>query len=59
MTFICPSTIASQELPLYDLSTASLDSVISLIAKGGGDTQLGPFTRIPANICLLRNLQVS
>ncbi|CAF2795365.1 unnamed protein product [Rotaria sp. Silwood2] len=56
MTFTCPSTVGSQELRLYDLTTAQLDNIMSLIVSGSGDNW-GPFTRIPANICLLRNLQ--
>ncbi|CAF0867892.1 unnamed protein product [Rotaria sordida] len=56
MTFTCPSTVGSQELRLYDLTTGQLDSITSLIVVGSEDNW-GPFTRIPANICLLRNLQ--
>ena len=58
MTFKCPLMIENQELRLYDLTTAQLDSIISLIARGDSATSSGPFTEIPANICLLRNLQV-
>ncbi|CAF5217676.1 unnamed protein product, partial [Rotaria magnacalcarata] len=57
MTVNCPFTITNQELPLYTFSVAELDSIVSLVAKGGEGTRSGPFTRIPANICLLRNLQ--
>ena len=59
MTFVCPSSVSSQELRLYDLTTVQLDSIVSLIIKGTAATSPGPFTRIPPNICLLRNLQVS
>ncbi|CAF3498111.1 unnamed protein product [Rotaria socialis] len=58
LTITCPSTIVSQELPLYSFSVAELDSIVSLTVKGGEGTLVGPFTRIPANICLLRNLQI-
>ncbi len=58
MTFQCPSSVASEELTLYDLTTTQLDSITSFIALGPGGTASGPFTSIPANICLLRNLQV-
>lgn len=59
MTFVCPSNTNIQELEVYDLTLAQLDSVTSLVAKGTGGVGSGPFTRIPANICLLRNLAVS
>ncbi|CAF3372182.1 unnamed protein product [Rotaria sp. Silwood1] len=56
MSFTCPSIVGSQELRLYDLTVAQLNSITSLIVTGN-ENIVGPFTRIPANICLLRNLQ--
>lgn len=58
LTFLCPSNISSQLLNLYDLTVSQLDSVNSIVAKGRNDTPIGPFTSIPPNICLLRNLKV-
>jgi hypothetical protein len=59
ITFICPSSIADQELALYDLTVDILDNITSIVATGGsGAVPVGPFTSIPPNICLLRNLQV-
>lgn len=58
MKMTCPSTINILELNLYDLTTSQLDNITSLVVRG--DSVLhGPFTSIPPNICLLRNLQVS
>jgi hypothetical protein len=58
VTFSCPSTITDQELSLYDLTVNQLDNIISIVAGGTGPGTSGPFTSIPPNICLLRNLQV-
>jgi hypothetical protein len=58
MTFTCPSNSNNQALALYDLTTTILDSITSLVVNGPGGTASGPFTFIPPNICLLRNLQV-
>jgi hypothetical protein len=57
VTFSCPSNISSQLLNLFDLTVAQLDAITSIVAGGNAGTT-GPFTSIPPNICLLRNLQV-
>jgi hypothetical protein len=58
ITFLCPSNISTQELSLYDLTVAQLDAITSIVAGGISAGAVGPFTSIPPNICLLRNLQV-
>jgi len=59
MTFSCPATITDQELSLYDLTVDQLDSIVSIVATTlNAAVPAGPFTSIPPNICLLRNLQV-
>ncbi len=59
ITFLCPATITDQELSLYDLTVAQLDSIVSiLVTSSNAAVPAGPFTSIPPNICLLRNLQV-
>jgi hypothetical protein len=57
ITFSCTTALSSQELNLYDLSVAQLDTITSIVA-GGSAGVTGPYTSIPPNICLLRNLQV-
>lgn len=59
MIFLCPANVSNQELRLYDLTTAILDSITSIVATlRDASVPSGPFTSIPPNICLLRNLQV-
>jgi hypothetical protein len=56
--FLCPSKIPDQDLSIYDLTATQLDNIVSILAQGYTPTSIGPFTSIPPNICLLRNLQV-
>lgn len=59
MTFTCQSSVAFQELPLYNYTTAQLLNITSIVVNGLSAASSGPFTSIPPNICLLPNLQVS
>ena len=59
ITFTCQSSVAFQELPLYNYTTAQLLNITSIVVNGLSAISSGPFTSIPPNICLLPNLQVS
>jgi len=51
--------LTTTELNLYDLTTAQLNSITSIIGKArDASSTRGPFTSIPPNICFLPNLRV-
>ena len=58
MTFDCGTSTDATDLNVYDFTLAELDAITSIVITISAAATTGPFTVIPPNICLFRNLQV-